>query len=873
MVGEFMLKRNLFIFLALFFLAQSVFAQSQLKPEAQPEAMVVDGDVRFTVLTPRLVRMEQVPGGDFEDRASLTFINRNLPVPSFAVEKSDQWLEIRTDALRLKYRRNSGAFDKDNLQIRFNLNGESIHWTPGMVNTGNLLGTTRTVDGFEGTLRLRDGTRLELEQGLLSRDGWSLVDDSDNLLFGDARHWVVPREVENNQDWYFFAYGHDYEQALRDFTRIAGKIPMPPRYAFGYWWSRYWSYSDAELRDLVKTIDDYDIPLDVLVVDMDWHQTYGLTSNHAKPTPFNGMLGWTGYTWNKSLFPNPEKFLQWTQAQDLKVALNLHPSDGIAPMEQGYDAMLDSLDGQTHDSGWIEYRLADEQWAGVYFEHMLRPKERIGVDFWWLDWQQWPESKLVPGLSNTFWLNHVFFTDMEKTHSERRPLIFHRWGGLGNHRYQVGFSGDAVISWKSLAFQPQFTATASNVGYGYWSHDIGGHIVKDEELAKNGELYLRWIQFGAMSPILRTHASKSDVAERRIWMYPELFPMMRDAIRLRYSLVPYIYTAARQAYDTGVSISRPMYYDWPEQEAAYHAGQQYMLGDSIIVAPVVSPVDEQSQLAAQKIWLPKGQWYEWSSGTLLKGNTSIKRNFSVEEIPLYVKAGTILPMYPEVDNLQEQPEQRVLTVIPGGSGETRYYEDAGDSQAYKTGAFAWTHVKSEQTNDGLRLTIAPAEGRYAGMNPNRSFVIRLPLSLPVESVRVNGRTLSAQALAYKGETLTQEITTGTFSVNEEVVVEIVRPQTVEQLALLNGKPGVFHRLGKMAERLKKLSAREDWAATIPNHVLKLVSTPSRINYEPEKIRDYLIEFETMLPTLEKAMEHMPQITDKEAENLAAFVHH
>ena len=229
-------------------------------------------------------------------------------------------------------------------------------------------------------------------------------------------------------------------------------------------------------------------------------------------------------------------------------------------------------------------------------------------------------------------------------------------------------------------------------------------------------------------------------------------------------------------------------------------------------------------------------------------------------------------MYPEVDNLQEQPEQMVLTLIPGGNGKTRYYQDAGDSQAYKKGAYAWTHVESEQMDDGLRLTIAPAEGRYRGMNQDRSFVIRLPLSLPVERVRVNGRALDARALSYQGETLTQEITTGTFSVDEEIVVEIARPQTQEQLALLNGKPGVFHRLGIMAKRLKKLSAREDWAATIPSGLLKLVSTPSRINYEPAKTPDYLIEFEAMLPSLEKAMQQMPQITDKEAENLASYVH-
>lgn len=679
-----MLRKVIYILWVLI-ICHNTQAQHLPDPEADKSAQVVDGNVRFTILTSHLIRIEYAAKRRFENRASLTFINRKLPLPAFTVNKEKDRLEIQTAALKLEYLRDSGPLDQSNLKIHFTLNGKKKTWKPGMTNSSNLLGTTRTVDGYEGKYRAQDGARLELEQGLLSRDGWSLVDDSDNLLFTDnaSGKWVSPRASSEIQDWYFFAYGHDYKKTLGDFTKVAGKIPLPPRYAFGYWWSRYWVYSDSELRDLVKTIKDYDIPLDVLIIDMDWHETYRLTSRNPDPTPFDGMLGWTGYTWNRSLFPDPEKFLRWTDDENLKVALNLHPSDGIAPFESGYPAMLQSIGNKAGGQGWLEYRMSDKIWAKAYFEHLLRQKEEEGIDFWWLDWQQWAESKFVPGLNNTFWLNHVFFSDMERNYPERRPLLFHRWGGLGNHRYQVGFSGDAVISWKSLAYQPYFTATAANVGYGYWSHDIGGHIDKYENLTRDGELYLRWIQFGALSPILRTHASKSDGIERRIWMYPEYFPMMRDAIRLRYGLMPYLYTAGRQAYDTGVSIARPMYYDYSDREQAYHSPQQYMLGNKMIVSPVTTPANKHSKLSTQTVWLPEGGWFEWSTGTLLKGGGRVTRTFSHEEIPLYVKAGSIIPMYTKVDNLQKQPDKMVLTIVPGGTDDTRYYEDAGDDQAIK----------------------------------------------------------------------------------------------------------------------------------------------------------------------------------------------
>ena len=183
-----------------------------------------------------------------------------------------------------------------------------------------------------------------------------------------------------------------------------------------------------------------------------------------------------------------------------------------------------------------------------------------------------------------------------------RPLLYHRWGGLGNHRYQIGFSGDAISNWNTLGFESYFTATASNVCYGYWSHDIGGHLPGPV----SGELYTRWVQFGACSPILRTHTTKNAVAERRIWAYPpEYYKAMRDAIMMRYAMIPYIYTAARKAYDTGVSICRPMYYDYPESPEAYDFKEQYMFGDDMIVAPVASEISEDSLFATKKIWLPE----------------------------------------------------------------------------------------------------------------------------------------------------------------------------------------------------------------------------------------------------------------------------
>ena len=193
---------------------------------------------------------------------------------------------------------------------------------------------------------------------------------------------------------------------------------------------------------------------------------------------------------------------------------------------------------------YVPFDITDKKFATNYMDIMLHPLERQGIDFFWLDWQQEQTTK-IPDLNPTWWLNYVFFTDQER--EGKRALLFHRWGGLGNHRYEIGFSGDTISVWDSLAFQPYFTATAANVGYSYWSHDIGGHMPG----AIEPELYLRWIQWGIFSPILRTHTAKNPEAERRIWAYAEPYAdLMRQSFARRYAMQPYIYTEARRTYDT-----------------------------------------------------------------------------------------------------------------------------------------------------------------------------------------------------------------------------------------------------------------------------------------------------------------------------------
>lgn len=779
-----MMRRLIFIFCFLQVTMSALRAQTE-----QQNIAYADSHVRFTVISDGALRMEYAPDGKFVDNKSFVAVDRSYPQVDYKLKTRGGWIEISTSKMKMRYKKDSGRFTGSNLTIASVKGAFPFTWKPGMQQKGNLKGTYRTLDGMDGDKQTqtwvsdtKKGDTLKLEEGLLATDGWTLIDDSRSLLFDNATdwEWVKERPAGEGQDWYFLAYGHDYKQALKDYTLFAGKMPLPPRYAFGYWWSRYWLYSDKEFRNLIDNFHTYQIPLDVLVVDMDWHYTE------------KGKGGWTGWTWNKDLFPNPQKFLKYLKQNNLKVTLNLHPADGVAAYEEKYPMMAREMGMDPAAGKKIPWVNSDKKFMKTMFKHILAPMEKDGVDFWWLDWQQGMFDPKMKGLSNTWWINYAFFSDMEQRR-ETRPMLYHRWGGLGNHRYQVGFSGDAVISWKSLDFQPYFNSTAANVLYGYWSHDLGGHIGSQID----SEMYTRWLQFGALSPIMRTHSQKGAKLNKEPWVFSkEYCDIIRETIRQRYVMAPYIYTMARKGYDEGLALCRPMYYDYPESKEAYDFRNEYMFGDNILVAPVTAPVKDG--YAQMRLWLPEGEWYEWHTGALLTGNRIVERPFAVSEYPIYVKAGAILPFYPEsVMNLNGNDEELVVTVFPGGNGTSGFswYEDNGNDKNYAS-EYAVTQLTATRSGNEQTVVIGRREGSYKEMPQTRSFKVKVLSSLLPRSVTVNGVPAEYEYLA---EDFALLIDLPELPCDQEKVVKIAYS---DEKIDMNGILGASRRVVQAMEQLK-----------------------------------------------------------------------
>ncbi|MBI4429992.1 MAG: DUF5110 domain-containing protein [Ignavibacteriales bacterium] len=769
----------------------------------------------------------------------------------------NDWLVIETEALHLRYKKDVGQFSENNLQINLHYGGVNTSWTPANKDTANLGGTIRTLDGVKGSIRL--------DPGLVSRNGWVLIDDSKTALFDRNMEipqksqaewpWVVQRQMTEQQDWYFFGYGHNYRKALTDFVTVAGKIPIPPRYAFGTWWSRYWRYTDEEIRQLVREFGMYDVPLDVFVIDMDWHLTFDLRWGKRKLDQAGQMLGWTGYTWDRVLFADPQNLLDWLHQKGMMVPLNLHPASGIQPHEEAYPAMAKAMGVDPTTNKFIPFNIIDKRFATNYFNLTLRPLERQGTDFWWIDWQQW-DTTGVRGLNPTWWLNYSFYTDMERQ-GRARPIILARWGGLGSHRHQIGFSGDVISDWTSLEFQPYFTSTAANVAFGFWSHDIGGHIPGTVD----PELYTRWVQWGALSPILRTHTTKNPEAERRMWAYPpKYFEAMKEAFQLRYALLPYIYTAARTSYDSGISMCRPLYYGYPEIDEAYSSKGQYMFGNDFMVAPVASSMQPESLLTRKTIWIPPGTWTDWFSGEKITGPGVVERAFALNDIPMYVRAGAIIPMQSsEQKRSTGAIDPLILTFIPGLSGTTRVYEDEGNSSGYTAKDFAFTPVRAEWRESTLSIEIGPTEGNFFGMLAKREYKLQLKNTWPPRRVMLAGKAIhysgdpSKVGWDFDGYILTTTITLPVTDIRKKLVVNITLPFPADS-PLLDGVPGILRRLTTATGILNGLWTK-DWS---PDVMIEAAMTGTRLKLAASKgdygaIESELRKLRTVLPTLPEAV--------------------
>lgn len=722
--------------IALVFLLALGSATASARPSRPTQ--VRDGPARFQVLTPTLIRLEYAGDREFEDRPTLTVPKRRFTPPPFETRIVDGTREIRTSRLVLRYEVGSGPFDRSNLRLRIDgarrwirpsfpaLGSPPPTEEPPLVpppnpdpdpaprTSGNLSGWYRGLDNQSGPVPLHDG--------LLSRDGWYLLDDTTSPLLVDDGRWYRDRRVHSAsyQDGYLFAYGDGYAHALGDLRTLTGPAPLLPRKAFGNWFSRYQGYSDADYIRLLEKFRSHRVPLDVLVVDTDYKSPHD----------------WNGWQWTPSFFPDPPGFVDWAHSEGLDVILNVHPS--ISGDDPGFEAANGAAGGLIDGGERCRTFTRDPEvscgvWDWARRDHVAsyfslhEPFEAIGADSWWLDWCCDESRVEAAGLTPDTWINSLYAR--RERDRGRRWLPLSRIGASfwdyaaampgvwAEHRDAIHFTGDTFDTWKMLDFQTRFTvAEGAGIGLPYVSHDIGsfhGAQLPDD-------MYVRWVQLGAFQPILRLH---SDHAPRLPWEYSGPASTIAGRfLRLRESLVPYLYTVARQAYDTGLPLARAMYLRWPDAAGAYRFDRQYMLGDELLVAPVGVPGDP----ARKRVWFPPGEWVDIFTGRRQSGPAPVTFSVPLERMPVFARAGAIVPTQPYADNVETAVvDPLLLDVYAGANGSFDLYEDSGDGFGYQHRGFARTPMRWTENRRSATLAIGPSEGHYPDEPGTRRYSVRI----------------------------------------------------------------------------------------------------------------------------------------------------
>ncbi len=680
-------------------------------PKALDSHTVVFADTRFTVITPCLLRVEVQKNGKFCNEPTQSVWFRDFDEPKFEIKEENETVEIKTTKANFLYCLKT----KKMLRIKLR-DGRTVT----DYKSGNLKGTCRTLDITAGIITLNDG--------VCSRGGVAILDDSNTLVLKEDGT-ILPR-ADKETDEYYFAYGSNYIGATTDLYKLTGKVPLIPRYALSNWWSRYKAYSQEEYLNLMDKFKQEEIPITVATVDMDWHwvnikEKFGKDS-HKLSMHKNFMefvydfwsTGWTGYSFNTDLFPDPQGFLNKLKKDNYHVTFNIHPSMGVRWFEDRYEEMCRAMGQNPDKKAPVKFDITDKKFTENYFDILHHPLEKMGIDFWWIDWQQGTKTN-VPGLDPLWALNHYHFLDNGR--DNHRPLILSRFCGAGSQRYPLGFSGDTTQTWGSLDFQPGFTATASNIAYPWWSHDIGGHCMGK----KDDELYVRWVQLGVFSPVMRLHSTNNEFAGKEPWNYSgPVERIAKDALRLRHKLLPYIYTMNYRTHTDCRAICEPMYYAYPEDESSYNCKNEFFFGTEMIVAPITEHTAESTNLAAVNVWIPEGRYTDIFTDRIYSGNQFIKMYRDIENIPVLAKEGAIIPMSTnDRTNDCSNPEALEVLIYRGNNSFT-LYEDDGETLSYQDGAYLKTAFTVKEEGDKVCFTIAKEDGDSSVSPENRTYVLK-----------------------------------------------------------------------------------------------------------------------------------------------------
>ena len=672
----------------------------QFKPEYDrlvPDTKcIITGKVfRISILSNKIIRLEYNTNGVFVDRPTMFAKRRNLGNVDFSIKQDNNYLEVTSKYFILSYIKEQpfvGTATDPARNLRITLNShvkdrrkDWFYLNPEVRNmNGNLIGIDVSIP-------------KQLERGLFSLDGFASIDDSNNMLI--LEDGTLSKPPEGHYDIYVFMYDIDINQCLFDYFKLTGSPVLPPRYAFGNWWSRNISYNEKDAVATIRNFEKNEIPISVFLFDNDWH--YRNVGGHESLK--------CGYTFNQTLFKDPKALIDKFHDKGIRVGLTINPMGGIFPHERFYKQAAEYLG--VSDNQIILFDPTNPKLMDVLFKVFLHPLESVGVDLFWND-------SIDSNPINMWALNNYLFLDSNRS-VEKRGLILSRGSVYAPHLFPVVYGGSSEVSWDDLRMMPFRYCNASNAGISFISFDVGGNHGGIED----GELYIRYIELSCFSPILRFHGARGQYYKREPWLWDiETLSMAKKYLQLRYRLIPYIYSEAYNYTKTGVQLVQPFYYNymWTYDDTLYRC--QYYFGSQLLVCPILDKMDPIMNRTIHRFFMPDGIWYDFITGKKFPGNKKYISFFKEEDYPVFAHAGSIIPLSIK-DNNKGLPTDLEIQIFPGLSNTYVLYEDDGVSRSYKDGYFLKTSIDYNYLRNNYTLIIRSLEGKSGIIPAVRNYKI------------------------------------------------------------------------------------------------------------------------------------------------------
>ncbi len=642
---------------------------------------VIQGErFRFTFLTERLVRLEYSPSGKFEDRVSQRVIFRNFPKTKFTMTQTNTLIQVVTSYFTLNYDKNkpfSGSKLAPEINLNVHLNGTDKVWYYRHPEARNFGSIGYSLDDFRG--------KLKLGKGLYSTDGFCTLDDSSSYVL-DSGSKFVKRE-KGNIDLYLFMYRKDLGRCLQDYYQLTGYPSLVPRYALGNWWNKNYDYSKEEIATLFQTFHDEEIPISVFFLGDKWH----LDGDPFSPSQLNLM-----------------ELKQLCNHYHKKLALTLCPSDVVKQGTNTYQSLLNVLNKIDGDYSFLPL---DASKMDLYATYGYRNFISLGVDAVYIDYNH-SEDTVSLAL-----FNH-YLSAMYGILFNKRGVALSRNSTLAPHRDSVIFTGCTRVDWETLSILPYYQMSASNSGISYVASAIGGYYGGIETF----ELYIRYIQFGVFSTFLILASDYSKYYKREPWRWDVAEAgIIRKYLKMRYYLLPYLYTESYIYSRSGSPVIQPLYYKYPKiyDEPLYR--NQYFYGSEMLVCPITKRKNLVMDRVVQRMFIPEGVWYELESGKKYIGNKYYMSFYKDEDYPVFCREGAIVPL--SMEESTELPVSMEILVFPGSDGSYLMYEDDGISLNYKNGSYALTEFLFHYTMNSYELMIQN-KGNPGLIPPNRNYKIR-----------------------------------------------------------------------------------------------------------------------------------------------------